>query len=99
MDRKEFNCTTWLHKAASLPKEDFKGEVKKYLTGRKTESCPVRNFFTSPLKSSFGSDAATPKRRLQRGSEKIPDRPKDRILPGEQQNRFLHEITSTPCRD
>ncbi len=41
MDRKEFNCTTWLHKAASLPKEDFKGEVKKYLTGRKTESCPV----------------------------------------------------------
>ena len=37
-DRKEFDCATWLHKANSLPKEEFKGEVKKHLTGREPES-------------------------------------------------------------
>src|SRR5437763_85122 len=36
-DRKEFDCATWLHKATSLPKEEFKGEVEKHLTGRETE--------------------------------------------------------------
>ena len=36
-DRKEFDCATWLHKASSLPKEEFKGEVEKHLTGRETE--------------------------------------------------------------
>jgi len=36
-DRKEFDCATWLHKATSLPKDKFKGEVEKHLTGRETE--------------------------------------------------------------
>jgi hypothetical protein len=48
MDRKEFNCATWLHKAASLPK-DFEGEVKKYLTGRKTE--PWERIYSKMYKS------------------------------------------------
>ena len=32
-----FNCATWLHKAREMPKEQFKREVEKELTGRETE--------------------------------------------------------------
>jgi hypothetical protein len=32
-----FDCATWLHKARSMPKEEFKREVEKELTGRETE--------------------------------------------------------------
>src|SRR6201990_2057235 len=33
----EFDCGTWLHKAREMPKEEFKREVEKELTGRETE--------------------------------------------------------------
>jgi hypothetical protein len=33
----QFDCATWLHKARSLPKEEFKREVEKELTGEETE--------------------------------------------------------------
>jgi hypothetical protein len=36
-DRQHFDCATWLHKARYMPKEDFKKEVEKELTGRETE--------------------------------------------------------------
>jgi len=36
-DREAFDCATWLHKARELPKEGFKGEVERYLTGKDTE--------------------------------------------------------------
>jgi len=36
-DRQDFDCATWLHKATALPKDEFKGEVEKHLTGRETE--------------------------------------------------------------
>jgi hypothetical protein len=32
-----FDCAIWLHKAHSLPKEEFRREVEKELTGRETE--------------------------------------------------------------
>jgi hypothetical protein len=32
-----FDCATWMHKARELPKEKFKQEVEKHLTGRETE--------------------------------------------------------------
>src|SRR6202790_3880923 len=32
-----FVCETWLHKARKLPKEDFRREVEKELTGKETE--------------------------------------------------------------
>src|SRR2546428_6451358 len=32
-----FDCATWLHKARAMPKEQFKREVEKELTGRETE--------------------------------------------------------------
>jgi len=33
-----FDCATWLHKAQDLPKEDFKREVERHLTGKETEA-------------------------------------------------------------
>jgi hypothetical protein len=34
---KDFDCATWLHKANELPKEEFKREVERHLTGKETE--------------------------------------------------------------
>jgi len=36
-DGQRFESATWLHKAQSLPKEQFKAEVEKELTGRESE--------------------------------------------------------------
>ena len=36
-DGKRFESATWLHKAQTLPKEQFKNEVEKHLTGKDTE--------------------------------------------------------------
>ena len=35
-DGQHFDCATWLHKAREMPKEEFKHEVEKELTGRET---------------------------------------------------------------
>src|SRR2546425_2012459 len=36
-DGQHFDCATWLHKAREMPKEDFRREVEKELTGKETE--------------------------------------------------------------
>ncbi|HTT17805.1 MAG TPA: hypothetical protein VMG82_02605, partial [Candidatus Sulfotelmatobacter sp.] len=36
-DGQDFDCATWLHKAQHLPKEDFRREVEKELTGKDSE--------------------------------------------------------------
>jgi hypothetical protein len=36
-DGQDFDCATWLHKAREMPKEQFKHEVDKELTGQDTE--------------------------------------------------------------
>ena len=43
-ERQNFNCATWLHKARQMPKEDFKREVEKALTGKETEPWEVIYF-------------------------------------------------------
>src|SRR5579864_8507090 len=43
-DRQHFDCATWLHKARDMPKEDFKKEVEKELTGRETEPWEIVYF-------------------------------------------------------
>jgi hypothetical protein len=40
----QFDCATWLHKARSLPKEEFKREVEKELTGRESEPWEIVYF-------------------------------------------------------
>jgi hypothetical protein len=36
-DGQDFDCATWLHKAREMPKEDFRREVEKELTGKDEE--------------------------------------------------------------
>ena len=43
-DGDRFDCATWLHKAKELPKEGFKGEVERHLTGKETESWEIIYF-------------------------------------------------------
>src|SRR5438445_2028867 len=43
-DREQFDCATWLHRATELPKEEFKREVEKHLTGQETEPWEIIYF-------------------------------------------------------
>src|ERR1700745_2303085 len=43
-DGQEFDCATWLHKARVLPKEQFRREVEKELTGKETEPWEIIYF-------------------------------------------------------
>jgi hypothetical protein len=43
-DGQEFDCATWLHKARELPKEEFRREVEKELTGKDTEPAEIVYF-------------------------------------------------------
>jgi len=43
-DGQQFDCATWLHKARELPKEEFKREVERHLTGQETEPWEIIYF-------------------------------------------------------
>src|SRR5436305_2209408 len=43
-DGQSFESATWLHKARELPKEEFKHEVEKHLTGKDTEPYELVTF-------------------------------------------------------
>jgi hypothetical protein len=43
-DRQHFDCATWLHKARELPKDQFKQEVEKELTGVDSEPAEIVYF-------------------------------------------------------
>jgi hypothetical protein len=43
-DGQHFDCAPWVHKAKELPKEEFKREVERYLTGKETEAWEIIYF-------------------------------------------------------
>ena len=43
-DQQHFESATWMHKARTLPKEDFKAEVERELTGRDAEPSELMYF-------------------------------------------------------
>src|ERR1700678_893966 len=43
-DGRDFDCATWLHKAQELPKDRFKREVERHLTGQETEPWEIIYF-------------------------------------------------------
>src|SRR5436853_4890633 len=43
-DGQGFDCATWLHRARVLPKEQFRREVEKELTGKETEPWEIIYF-------------------------------------------------------
>src|SRR6266852_8240706 len=40
----KFNCAPWVHKASSMPREEFKQEVERHLTGQETEPHEILYF-------------------------------------------------------
>jgi hypothetical protein len=43
-DGAEFACAPWVHKAKELPKEQFRREVERHLTGKETEAWEILYF-------------------------------------------------------
>jgi len=41
---RDFDCAPWVHKAVDLPREEFKREVEKQLTGQETEPWEILYF-------------------------------------------------------
>jgi len=64
-----FDCATWLHKAEELPKEEFKREVERHLTGKETE--PWELIYFKVYKSQVGViEQALETAALMLGSDK-----------------------------
>src|SRR6202790_3033238 len=64
-----FDCATWLHKAEKLPKEEFKREVERHLTGKETE--PWELIYFKVYKSQVGViEQALETAALMLGSDK-----------------------------
>jgi len=43
-DGKDFDCAAWMHKARSLPRDEFKREVDHHLTGKDAEPTEIIYF-------------------------------------------------------
>ena len=43
-DGAEFVCAPWVHKAKALPREQFRREVERHLTGKETEPWEIIYF-------------------------------------------------------
>jgi hypothetical protein len=43
-ERQGFDCAPWVHKAQELPREEFKREVERHLTGKESEPCEILYF-------------------------------------------------------
>ena len=68
-DGEQFDCATWLHKADELPKEEFKREVERHLTGKETE--PWELIYFKVYKSQIGViEQALETAALMLGSDK-----------------------------
>jgi hypothetical protein len=68
-DGDSFDCATWLHKAEELPKEEFKREVERHLTGKETE--PWELVYFKVYKSQIGViEQALETAALMLGSDK-----------------------------
>jgi hypothetical protein len=61
-DRQDFDCATWLHKARAMPKEQFKQEVEKELTGKESE--PSEIFISSSTRARFRWSSRQSRRQL-----------------------------------
>jgi hypothetical protein len=68
-DGQKFDCATWVHKAQEMPKEEFKREVERHLTGQETE--PWEMLYFKVFKSQLAViEQALETAALMLGSEK-----------------------------
>ena len=75
-DRQLFDCATWLHRANEMPKEQFKQEVEKELTGRETEPWEIIYF------KLYQSQMPVIEQRDRDGRPNAGERPITRLLFG-----------------
>src|SRR6266853_141834 len=68
-DGQDLDCATWLHKARSMTKEDFRREVEKELTGKETEPSDLIYFKVYKSQTSV-IEQAIETAALMLGSEK-----------------------------
>ncbi len=81
-DGERFDCATWLHKAKELPKERFKGEVERHLTGKEME--PWEIVYFKVYKSQLPViEKALETAGLMLGTDKV-----SRLLPGDDLRGF-----------
>lgn len=126
VERERFDCAPWVHKANAMPREEFKREVERFLTGKESE--PWELLYFKVYKSQLAViERAFETAGLMLGTDKsrgyclemvcadflaganieeanpealmLSLRRVYELLPSEQQTRFLHEITSTSCRN
>jgi hypothetical protein len=57
-DGKAFDCATWLHRAKELPKEEFKREVERHLTGKRDRALGAA--LLQSLQEPVAGDRASP---------------------------------------
>jgi hypothetical protein len=43
-EQQDFDCAPWVHKAQEMPREEFKREVERHLTGKETEPWEILYF-------------------------------------------------------
>src|SRR5438128_10782810 len=82
-DGQDFDCATWLHKARELPKEHFKHEVEKHLTGKDTEYC--LEMICADFLAGANLDSGHPDVLLWSVSRLF------KLLPGQQQQQLFAE--------
>ena len=120
----KFACAPWVHKANAMPREEFKREVDRYLTGKESEPWELLYFrlYKSQLPvieqalETAGLMLGTDKSRgycmemicadFLAGANLEAENPDAlvfslcrayKLLPQEQQRKFLEEIQGTPC--
>ena len=79
-DRQHFDCATWLHKARVRPKEEFKQEVERELTGEETEPWEMVYFKVACTRARSQSSKAGDRNR---GSDAGAARQIPRLLSGD----------------
>ena len=85
-DGEEFDCATWLHKAKELPKEGFKTEVERYLTGKETEPWEIIYF------KLYKSQLPVVEQALETAALMLGNGQVARLLPGDDLRRFSGRV-------
>jgi hypothetical protein len=81
-DGQQFESATWLHKARELPREQFKQEVERHLTGKETEPYELVTF------KLYRSQLPVVEQALETASLMLGNRQVPRVLPGDDLRRL-----------
>ena len=81
-DGAEFACAPWVHKAKELPREEFRREVERHLTGKEMEAWEILYFKV------YKSQLTVVEKALETAAFDVGDGQIARILPRDDLRRF-----------